>query len=138
MRKILPVLVLGSLLAVLLLPAVSLAQAPEPIPTGCTMRHVIENCAAPGTPCSLERTDINCGICCMLNTLYTATNWFFYILIILSTILIIWGAFGILFGAGDPEKMKKGRATIIYALAGVAIALFAKVIPAIVRFIMGV
>ena len=138
MKKILPALVLGSLLAALVLPVAVSAQ--EPIPKGCTMRHNvgITGCPAAGKPCTeAEHPDI-WGICCMMNTLFTATNWFFYILIILSTIMIIWGAFGILFAAGDPEKMKKGRTTVIYALAGIAIALFAKVIPAIVKFMMGV
>ena len=141
MKKILSALVLGSLLAALLLPVVSLAQ--EEIPKGCTMRHDLtglEKVDCPGVNgfCPVESTVYDCGVCCMLNTLYTATNWFFYILIILSTILIIWGAFGILFAAGDPERMAKGRTTVIYALVGIAIALFAKVIPSIVRFLMGV
>ena len=134
MKKVLPVLVLGSLLAALLLPMASLAQ--EEIPKGCVMKYDITNCPEVGTQCNVDET---CpGICCLLNTIASVANWFFYILIILSTILIIWGAFGILFAAGNPEGMKKGRSAIIYALVGIALALFAKIIPSVVRFIMGV
>jgi len=106
------------------------------IPEGCTLRQEIMGYLE-GTYID-ESIDDRWGMICMLNTLYTATNWFFYVLIILSTIMIIWGAFGILFAAGDPERMTKGRTTLIYALIGIAVALFAKVIPAIVRFMMGV
>ncbi len=137
MKKVLLVLVLGSLLATLVLPAAALAQEPPvDIPGGCLITHDIDDC--PFGQCNVP-PEGNCpGICCLLNTIYTATSWFFYILIVLSTIIIIWGGFSILFAAGDPEKMKKGRGTIIYALIGIAIALFARVIPSIVQFMMGV
>lgn len=136
MKKVLPALVLASLLATLALPVAVLAQ--EEIPTGCTMRFDVgvDRCPSSGRCDSKDYPEI-WGICCMLNTLITATNWFYYVLIILSVILIIWGAFAILFATGDPEKMKKGRSIIIYAIVGIAIALFARVIPSIVRFIMG-
>ena len=136
MKKVLPVLVLGSLLAALLLPMASLAQ--EEIPKGCVMKYTITDCPAVGIICNVPPDGTCAGICCLLNTIYSVTNWFFYILIILSTILIIWGAFGILFAAGNPEGMKKGRSAIIYALVGIALALFAKIIPSVVRYIMGV
>ena len=140
-KKILPIIVLGGLLAALLLPVVSLAQ--QQIPDRCMMRVDLTNlrdvdCPSRNVGCRLNSPIHDCGICCMLNTVHTATNWFFYVLIILSTILIIWGAFAILFATGDPEKMKKGRSIIIYAIVGIAVALFARVIPAIVRFMMGV
>lgn len=141
MKKVLPALVLGSLLAALVLPVVALAQAPpEEIPTGCRMRYNVgvTGCPAKGALCNVPPKGTCPGVCCLLNTVYTATSWFFYILIILSVIMIIWGGFHILFAAGDPEKMKKGRGTIIYALVGIAIALFARVIPSIVKFMMAV
>ena len=116
-----------------------LVSAQETIPKGCNMRQDVGITGCPAIGYVGEDTSPDVwGICCMMNTLFSATNWFFYVLIILSTILIIWGAFGILFAAGDPEKMKKGRTTVIYALTGIAIALFAKVIPSIVKFMMGV
>ncbi len=138
MKKVLPVLVLGGLLAALVLPAVA-APAQQEIPTGCKMKYDVGVSECPKSGECSEKTHPEIwGICCLLNSIYTATSWFFYILIILSVIMIIWGAFGILFATGDPEKMKKGRGTIIYAMVGIAIALFARVIPAIVRFVMGV
>lgn len=141
MKKVLPALVLGSLLATLVLPVVALAQEPPvEIPTGCEMRYDVGVTGCPGTgaTCTVPPDGTCPGICCLLNTIYTATSWFFYILIVVSVIMIIWGGFSILFAAGDPDKMKKGRGTIIYALVGIAIALFARVIPSIVRFMMSV
>ncbi len=78
------------------------------------------------------------GVICMMNTVYTATNWVFYILTLIVVIMIIWGGFTYLTAAGNPEAAGKGKTIILYALIGLAIALFAKVIPSIVKFVMGV
>lgn len=48
-------------------------------------------------------------------------------------IMVIWGAFQILFAAGDPEKFKKGQKTILYSVIGFAIILIANGIAAIVE-----
>ena len=48
-------------------------------------------------------------------------------------IMVIWGAFQMLFAAGDPENFKKGQKTIIYAVIGFAIILIANGIAAIVE-----
>ena len=73
----------------------------------------------------------------MFNTIYSATNWLFMILVLLSVLFIIYGGFAYITASGDPEKAGKGGKIIVYALVGLAIALFAKVIPSVVRFIMG-
>ncbi len=80
----------------------------------------------------------NCGFCCMMNTIYKVTTWLFYILMLLVTIFIIYGGFIIITSSGDPEKAGKGRQILTYAVVGLAIALLARVIPSLVRFVIGV
>ncbi len=136
MKKILTAIVLGSLLTALVLPAVALAQdAPA---NECTIRQTFEFEGVTYTKGHVVSDSVaNWGIVCMFNTIYSATNWLFMILVLLSVLFIIVGGFTYITASGDPEKAGKGGKIIVYALIGLAIALFAKVIPSIVRFIMG-
>ena len=141
MKKILPALVLGSLLIGLIVPVAVFAQ-PETLPDTCSVTtakiKAAGTCvAALPDPCNPE-TDTNCGICCMLNTIYVATNWLFMILMLVAVIMIVVGGFLFITASGDPEKAGKAKTYIVYALIGIAIALFAKILPAIIKFIMGV
>jgi len=143
MRKILSTLVLVSFLALLIAP-VALAQTPPPAVTGCTLRHNLTAfsvggfiCPASGT-CAFDSTTYTCGACCMLDTIYTVTDWIFYIVFAVAIIFIIMGAFTIVTAGGSPEKVTAGRNYILYAVIGVIIALAAKGIPAIARAILGV
>ncbi|MDD3292763.1 MAG: hypothetical protein PHT67_01575 [Candidatus Pacebacteria bacterium] len=79
----------------------------------------------------------DCGLCCLLNSVYTVTDWIFLFLMALSALMIIIGAFNYVTSAGNPEKTKTGRDFIMYAAIGIAIALFAKAIPAIVKMMIG-
>ena len=78
------------------------------------------------------------GVCCMLNTLFTVTNWVFYIMTIIAVLMIVFGGFTYITAAGDPTKAGKGKSILTFAIIGLAIALIAKLIPSLVRFILGV
>ncbi|MDD5433294.1 MAG: pilin [Candidatus Pacebacteria bacterium] len=146
MKKILSIFAAASLLAVLVLPAVSLAQSglPEQIPTGC----VIDNSTVRGLDACKDQfdsssglcptTNTNCGACCLLNTIYTVTNWVFYILMLVAVLMIVYGGFIYISAAGDPAKAAKGKTVLTLSIIGLAIALLAKLIPSLVRFILGV
>lgn len=59
-----------------------------------------------------------------------------YLIVIASpivAIMVIIGAFQMLFAAGDPEKFKKGQKTIIFAVVGFAIILISKGITSIIE-----
>ena len=77
------------------------------------------------------------GLICMLNTIYTVTNWVFYILTLLAVLFIIYGGFTVLTASGDPTKSTKGKNILTYAIIGLAIALVATIIPSLARFILG-
>ncbi|MDD5738907.1 MAG: pilin [Candidatus Pacebacteria bacterium] len=77
------------------------------------------------------------GMVCLLNTIYTVTNWVFYIMTLVAVLMIVFGGFTYITAAGDPAKAGKGKSILTFAIIGLAIALIAKLIPSLVRFILG-
>ncbi len=146
MRKIFSAIVLATLAIGLVVAPVVLAAPPSGIPDSCNTElssvKLTDECdtfkAAGTCDPSDQAGSPNCGFCCTMNTIYKITNWLFYILILLVTIFIIYGGFVIITASGDPEKAGKGRQILTYAIVGLAIALLARVIPSLVRFIIGV
>ena len=147
MKKVLTSLILVSLLAILAVPLVASAQVPPEI-LKCKMRHDLTTdaswadrgfvCAAKGSDCTFSDTAKTCGVCCLMDTVYTVTDWIFVGVVTIVIIFILWGAFNLLTAAGSPEKIKLGREQIIYASIGMLVALLAKAIPYIVRSVLGV
>ena len=78
------------------------------------------------------------GMVGMLNTIYTVTNWIFYILTLVAVLMIVYGGFLYITAAGDPAKATKGKTILTLSVIGLAIALLAKFIPSLVKFILGV
>jgi hypothetical protein len=136
MKKILSALVLLSFLAVLAVPAMVSANGPA---TECTLAHDITDvdsaCVKSATV--NETATAFWGMCCLLDAIYTVTDWIFIILMSVVGIMVLFGAFTLLTAAGAPEKVSSGRNYIIYAMVGMVVALLAKAIPAIVRAVMG-
>ena len=78
------------------------------------------------------------GVICILSGVYTATDWVFVGIMALVIIFILIGGFYILTAAGAPERVASGRQFIVWACIGLAVALGAKAIPAIVKALLGV
>lgn len=141
MKKILPALLLISLLGLFVVPTTAvLAQAGAP--ESCTIKHDLGslegvNCPGVGSECSFDDETYDCGVCCLLNAVYTVTDWIFILLVAFSAVMIMIGAFTLLTAAGVPEKVNAGRNYIIYAIIGLIVGLFAKAIPAVAKAIMG-
>lgn len=70
-------------------------------------------------------------------SLCNAVNWMFYILIILSVIMVLVAAYVYVTASGDPEKASKARMMILYAAIGVVVALLAKGFPSTVGSFLG-
>ena len=135
MRKILSILILMSLLV---LPVVASAQVAD----SCRLRH---NLAEPwnNNRCTLganvnETSTKAWGMCCMLDAVYTATDWVFAALVVVVGLLVAWGGVNIATAGGAPEKVSTGRNYILYALIGLAVALLAKALPSLVEALLGV
>ena len=107
---------------------------PETLPESCTITNTIGNVG--GQDCNAAGAG-SIGVCCMINTVYTVTNWVFYIMTLIAVLFVVLGGFTVLTAAGDPEKATKGKGMLTYAVIGLAIALLAKLVPSVVRFILG-
>ena len=153
MKKILSIFAVVSLLAVLVLPAVSLAQD-QKLNDCCKVSQSFsldgtnyvkgDTVGSPNVVCELvatapgqAKTATNWGIICMLSTVYTVTNWVFFIMTIVAVLMVVYGGFVYITAAGDPAKAGQGKSILTYAIIGLAIALIAKLIPSLVRFIVG-
>ena len=60
----------------------------------------------------------------------------FVIIIPICSIMILYGGFQIMSSGGDPEKAKKGRQTITYAIVGLVVVLVAEGLVALIRVIL--
>ena len=135
MKKMKKLLLLG-LLAVLAIPLLSLSQSGPA--TSCNLTHDVgvTGCPAAGV-CNFD-TNSQCGMCCVLNAVYTVTDWVFFLLVAVVSLLVIYGGFTIATAGGAPEKVNSGRGLILWAMIGFAVALLARAIPSIVKSVLGV
>ncbi|MEK7195480.1 MAG: hypothetical protein AAB655_02175 [Patescibacteria group bacterium] len=72
------------------------------------------------------------------NILCRIANTMFWILITLSVIMVLWGAFMYMTSSGDEKKVGDATKTITYAAVGVVVALMAKGFPALIASIFGI
>jgi len=145
MKKIISAIIalfaLGLMAAPLMLVQAQNLTPPTEI-TQCKMRHTLNNftgfnCPVVNNNCPYNSTNYTCGPCCVLDTVYTVTDWFFYIVLAFAIIFVVFGAFNIMTAGGSPEKVKVGRDFILYAIIGLLVGLIAKSIPYIARAIIG-
>ena len=73
---------------------------------------------------------------CLMSTIYKITDWVFFFVFALSVVFVIMGAVYYLTSSGETEKITKGKNFILYAVIGLVIAVFARAIPEIVKFII--
>jgi hypothetical protein len=140
MKKIISTLALLALSVVMVLPMIASAQGE--LPTQCTIKAStgITGCPAVGSAATYD-TDYGTtkgGTCCLFSTINQIVNWVFFILLIVAIIFILIGAFTFITASGSPEKAMAARSYLMYAAIGIAIALLARAVPAIVKSITGV
>lgn len=133
MNKIFSVLVLS---AVILAPQMALAQ----VASQCTLRHAVTDLDAACTQGRTVNESVTkaWGMCCILDAVYTVTDWLFVALMVVVGLLIAWGGFTIATAGGAPDKVASGRSFILYALIGLAVALLARALPSVVKALLGV
>jgi len=73
----------------------------------------------------------------LMVALETLTNWLFTLLLIVAVVFLIIAAFTFITASGDPSKVEKARNFVFYALIGVAVAVAARGLVALVQTIMG-
>jgi len=156
MKKVLSIFILIVLLVGIVAPGISSAQKEKPreccnikqrVDLGADGICVEKAIATPngntGKPCNDGKTvNSPCGgeswgMFCLFNTIYSVTNWLFYFLIVIAVLFVIIGGAAYMLSAGNSERAERGKSIIIFAIVGLALALIAKLIPSIVRLLMG-
>lgn len=64
-------------------------------------------------------------------------NFVFQIAVVLAPLLIIIGGLYVIFAAGDPYKVERGKKIILWTIIGFVIVLLAKAIGGIIRYLLG-
>ena len=145
MKKLLAGLILAIMAVAFLAPVAMAAPIVPAEITKCTMRHdfsgadwVAKGFTCPATgDCLFADATKTCGSCCLIDTIYTITDWIFIGVVAIAMIMLFIGAFNIVTAGGSPEKVNTGRSYIIFAAVGIIVALIAKLIPVIAKNIIG-
>ena len=119
MKKIILTLILAGCLA---LPVLSLAQEDWDVPVG-SPRIVPEQS---------QLTTLS-----VMDTLEIIADWIFYILLFVAAIFIVIAGVNFVTAQGDPEKVKKARDMVMYAVIGIIVALLARGIVALINVAIG-
>ena len=69
---------------------------------------------------------------------YKIARWLTIISAPLATLMVIVGAYQMMFAGGSPEKFETGKKTILYAIVAFAIVLFSWGLAALIKNILGV
>ena len=136
MKKIILSLILVTMLGMVIVPSMGLAQD---IMEGCTLRHDVSfDSVQYNKGDDIDGADNTAwGMICLFDSIYTITDWIFYILVAITGVLVVWGGVTIAMAGGDSEKMTQGKNFIMYAMMGLAVALLSKAIPAVVQNLLG-
>ena len=141
MNRIVLVLTLAVLTVVALAPGLVLALDPAFEPTSCRMRGIIPGdinthfaCGSQPGDCTFSSTGggTDCATCCMVSLVYYITNIVFVFVIAIAVILLILAGYNFLSSSGDAAKVTTARNMVLFAAIGIAIAILAKAIPAMV------
>lgn len=63
-------------------------------------------------------------------------DFVFYLAIPLTSIMVLWGGFQILTAAGNPERVKTGGKTVLYAAVGFAVVILSKAVAFLITDII--
>lgn len=158
MKKTLLVLTLAGLSAVLMMPNLVFAQEGKPVECCKMGRNLLGSTSTVGgvtiyecpkdawvgpaggicpTGAAPDKSTDKWGMCCLLNTLYSISDWIFVVLVALSGIFVTIGAFTLLTAAGDATKITSGRNYILYAAIGLVVGMLSRAIPNLVTMIGG-
>ena len=135
MRKILPALVLTSLLAVSVIGIAQAANCLTDYLSRTTCENVTDNLECTWVPNPGAATPDTDGKCLgtsittaggLIELIETIGNWIFAALLGVAAIFLVVAGFMFVTAGGNPEQATKARQMLINALIGVAIALGAK------------
>ena len=77
------------------------------------------------------------GMYCLVNVVYNVTNWIFYLMMVAVVIVFVIAGAIFMMAGGSTEKTKSAKNMMILGIVGLVIALVAKLIPSVVKLIVG-
>ena len=72
------------------------------------------------------------GVESINNVLYKVVDTILLVLVAICTLMILFGGVVMLVSQGEPEKVKSGRQTILWAIIGLVVAGLAKIIAIVI------
>ncbi|MDX1535504.1 MAG: hypothetical protein R3346_01965 [Candidatus Spechtbacterales bacterium] len=92
-----------------------------------------------GNYIDLQETEVagDHGLVCTYGMVKWVTNLLFFVLLAVATLVIAYAAFLFVSAGGNEEKVGKARKYLVLAIVALLVAAVARVIPAIVRGIVG-
>lgn len=86
-------------------------------------------CFLPESPAFAALTDLDD----VMTLIEKISTWFLTVVVALSVVIIVWGGFNFMMSGGESDKVKEGRDRIFWGAVGLAVALLAKSITALVE-----
>ena len=83
-------------------------------------------------------SDIPTSTADLIGTLSTAFTTAYVIAAVVAVAFIIYAGYSIMIAGGDPQRLKKGTDTLVYAIAGVVLVLISGLIFNFVARLLGV
>lgn len=94
-------------------------------------------CISKGATTAIDIETQEWGTVCLLDSIYSVTDWIFYFILVIAVFIGIMSAKMFLTSIGKPERLNKAREFLMYMVVGLVIASLSKSIPAFVRVIVG-
>jgi len=73
----------------------------------------------------------------VIDAIETLTNWLFVILSVTAVIFIVLAGMQFITAGGNPEAVGEARMKLMYAAVGIAVALLARAVPAVLSNFLG-
>ena len=89
-----------------------------------------------GTQDSVDNRTVKWGTCCLLDSIYTVSDWIFIMSFPLSILIFLVAGYFLLASGGDPQKVKNGKNLLTWGAIGLTIVILSKIIPAIIKAIV--
>ena len=96
------------------------------------------SCTLKGATFILNVESEEWGTVCLLNAVYNVTNWLFFFFLAIAILVGVVAGYYFMTAAGDERKIEKGRSLLTYMAIGLVVAALSKVIPTLVRGVLGI
>lgn len=77
------------------------------------------------------------GLIFILSIIGAITGWAFYLLTTAAVLMFVYSGFLYITAAGDPVRAGKGKKVLTFAIIGLALGFLARIIPGVVKYIIG-